>query len=53
MPAGIYRSVDDSYYAEIEHLKPGVHTLQLVATNGGSFNQNVVYTLNVVPRFRR
>lgn len=52
VPAGIYRSVDDTYYAEIEHLKPGVHTLQMVATNGGTFNQNVVYTLNVVPRFR-
>lgn len=53
VPAGIYRTVDDTYYAEIENLKPGVHTLQMVATNGGAFNQNVVYTLNVVPRFRR
>jgi hypothetical protein len=53
VPAGVYRSVDDSYYAEVDDLKPGVHTLQLVATNGSSFNQNVVYTLNVLPRLRR
>lgn len=53
VPAGIYRTVDDSYYAEVGDLKPGVHTLQLVATNGSSFNQNVVYTLNVMPRLPR
>jgi hypothetical protein len=44
--------VDDTYYAEIEHLRPGVHTLQMVATNGSTFNQNLVYMLNVVPRLR-
>lgn len=52
VPAGIYRTVDDTYYAEIDKLRPGVHTLQIVATNGANFNQNVVYTLNVVPRLR-
>jgi len=52
VPSGIYRTVDDTYYAEIDNLRPGVHTLQMVATNGTTFNQNVVYTLNVVPRFR-
>jgi hypothetical protein len=52
VPAGIYRTVDDTYYAEIHNLRPGVHTLQMVATNGTTFNQNVVYTLNVVPRLR-
>jgi hypothetical protein len=52
VPAGIYRTVDDTYYAEIDNLRPGVHTLQMVATNGTTFNQNVVYTLNVVPRLR-
>jgi hypothetical protein len=50
VPAGIYTAVDDTYYAEVEGLAPGTHTLQLLATNGGSFNQNVVYTLTVVPR---
>jgi len=50
VPAGIYSAVDDTYYAEIDNLAPGTHTLQLLATNGGSFNQNVVYTLTVVPR---
>lgn len=52
VPAGIYRTVDDSFYAEVDDLKPGRHTLQLVATNGSSFNQNIVYTLNVLPRLR-
>lgn len=52
VPAGIYRTVDDTYYAEIDYLRPGVHTLQMVATNGTTFNQNLVYTLNVVPRLR-
>ncbi len=52
VPAGIYRTVDDTYYAEIDNLRPGVHTLHMVATNGTSFNQNVVYTLNVMPRLR-
>jgi hypothetical protein len=52
VPAGIYRTVDDTYYAEIDNLRPGVHTLQMVATNGTTFNQNLVYTLNVVPRLR-
>jgi hypothetical protein len=52
VPAGVYRTVDDTYYAEIANLRPGVHTLQMVATNGSTFNQNVVYTLNVVPRPR-
>lgn len=52
VPAGIYRTVDDTYYAEIDKLRPGVHTLQMVATNGTTFNQNLVYTLNVVPRLR-
>lgn len=52
VPAGVYRTVDDTYYAEIEHLRPGVHTLQLAATNGTTFNQNLVYTLTVVPRVR-
>jgi hypothetical protein len=52
VPAGIYRTVDDTYYAEIDNLRPGVHTLQMVASNGTTFNQNVVYTLNVVPRLR-
>jgi hypothetical protein len=52
VPAGIYRTVDDTYYAEIDSLRPGVYTLQMVASNGTTFNQNVVYTLNVVPRLR-
>ena len=52
VPAGIYRTVDDTYYAEIDSLRPGVHTLQMVATNGTTFNQNLVYTLTVVPRLR-
>lgn len=50
VPAGVYRAVDDTYYAEIEGLAPGTYTLQLLATNGGTFNQNVTYTLNVVAR---
>lgn len=51
VPAGVYpRAVDDGYYAEIEHLSVGTHTLQIVASNGSGFNQNVVYTLTVVPR---
>ena len=52
VPAGIYRTVDDTYYAEIDNLPPGVHTLQMAATNGTTFNQNVVYTLNVVPQLQ-
>jgi hypothetical protein len=52
VPAGIYRTVDDTYYAEIDKLRPGVHTLQMIATNGTTFNQSVVYTINVVPRLR-
>ncbi|MED5620116.1 hypothetical protein [Ideonella sp. BN130291] len=52
VPAGIYRTVDDTYYAEIDKLRPGVHTLQMTATNGTTFNQNVVYTLTVVPKLR-
>ena len=52
VPAGVYRSVDDTYYAEIDKLPPGVHMLHVVATNGTTFNQNLVYTLNVVPRLR-
>ena len=52
VPAGIYRTVDDTYYAQIDNLRPGMHTLQMVATNGTTFNQNVVYTLNVLPRLR-
>jgi hypothetical protein len=53
VPAGLYRTVDDTYYAEIDTLPPGVHTLELLATNDANFNQNLVYTLNVVPRPRR
>jgi hypothetical protein len=52
VPAGVYRTVDDTYYAEIDNLRPGVHTLHMVATNGTTFNQNVVYTLTVMPRLR-
>jgi hypothetical protein len=52
VPAGVYRTVDDTYYAEVDRLRPGVHTLQLVATNGTTYNHNLVYTLNVVPRLR-
>jgi hypothetical protein len=29
-----------------------VHTLELIATNDTTFNQNLVYTLNVLPRPR-
>jgi hypothetical protein len=51
VPAAVYpRSVEDGYYAEIEHLSVGTHTLQIVASNGTWFNLNVVYTLTVVPR---
>jgi hypothetical protein len=50
VPAGVFRSVDDGYFAEIENLPAGTHTLQMLATNGGGFNQNVVFTLTVVPR---
>ncbi len=50
VPAGIYTAVDDTYYAEIDDLAAGTHTLELLATNGGSYNQKVVYTLTVVPR---
>jgi hypothetical protein len=52
VPAGLYRTVDDTYYAEIDNLPPGAHTLELIATNDTNFNQNLVYTLNVVPRPR-
>lgn len=52
VPAGVYRTVDDTYYAEIDNLQPGMHTLQMVATNGSTYNQNVVYTINVVPRLQ-
>jgi hypothetical protein len=50
VPAGIYRAVDDSYYAEIDNLAAGIYRLELLATNGGTFNQKVVYTLTVVAR---
>lgn len=50
VPAGIYRAVDDTYYAEVDDLAPGTYQLQLLATNGGTFNQNVTYQLTVVPR---
>jgi hypothetical protein len=53
VPAGIYRTVDDSYYAEIDDLRPGVHTLQMVTSNTSGFNMNLVYTINVMPRLRR
>ncbi len=50
IPAGLYRTLDDGYVAEIEHLKVGTHTLSAGASNGGSFTTNVVYTITVVPR---
>ena len=53
VPAGIYRTVDDSYYAEIDDLRPGVHTLQMVSSNSSGFNMNLVYTIKVMPRLRR
>jgi hypothetical protein len=52
VPAGVYLTVDDSYYAEIDDLRPGTYTLQMQATNGGTFNRNVVYSLTVLPRLR-
>ena len=53
VPAGLYsRSVDEGYYGEIENLRVGTHTLQLVASGPG-FDLNVTYTLTVVPRDRR
>lgn len=54
VPAGVFaRAVDDGYYAEIEELSVGEHTLQFTASAPGGFNLNVVYQLNIVPRDRR
>lgn len=51
VPAGVYpRGVDDGWYAEIEHLAPGVHTLQINAAGAGGFAISTVYTLTIVPR---
>lgn len=51
VPAAVYpRGVDDGYYAEIEPLSVGTHTLQIAASNDSGFNVNVVYMLTVVPR---
>ncbi len=50
VPAGVYRTLDDGYVVEIEHLRPGTHTLSAGASNGSTFSTNVVYTITVVPR---
>jgi hypothetical protein len=48
--AGIYSpSVDDGYYARIERLNPGLHTLHIQAATTSGFSLNVTYHLNVVP----
>jgi hypothetical protein len=52
VPAAIYpRSVDDGYYAEVDDLSVGPHTLQITAAGPG-FDLNVVYQLDVVRRDR-
>jgi hypothetical protein len=54
LPDAVYpRAVDDGYYAQIEALSVGEHTLQITASNGTGFDLNVTYRLNVVARDRR
>lgn len=49
-PAGVYpRSVDDGWYAEVEDLSVGPHTLQISASAPG-FDLNIVYQLTVKAR---
>jgi hypothetical protein len=51
VPAGVFpRAVDDGYYAEIENLSVGEHSVQFTASAPGGFDLNVVYRLIVVPR---
>jgi hypothetical protein len=42
--------VDDGYYAEIQNLSVGEHSVQFTASAPGGFDLNVVYRLIVVPR---
>lgn len=51
VPAGIYSpSVDDGFYAKIDRLKPGTHTLHFHSeSNTLGFIEDITYTLNVVP----
>jgi hypothetical protein len=54
VPAGVYpRAVDDGYYALIDDLAVGEHTLQIAAAGANEFNLNVVYRLTVVRRDHR
>ncbi len=49
-PAGIYSpAVDDGFYAEVDPLKVGNHTLHFQAQSQGTTLQDVTYTLTVVP----
>jgi hypothetical protein len=49
-PGGIFSpAIDDGYYAQIESLKPGVHTLHVHAENpSAQFLLDVTYNLTVV-----
>jgi hypothetical protein len=49
-PAGVYGpSVDDGYYARLEHLSPGRHVLQFTAKNASAnFDLNITYVLDVI-----
>ena len=51
VPAGIYSpSVDDGFYAKVDRLKAGTHTLHFHSENTSQdFVEDVTYTLNVVP----
>lgn len=49
IPSAVYaRSVDDGYYASVDFLKPGVHTLVFQAANDAGFSVNVTYEITVV-----
>jgi len=53
VPAAVFtRSIDDGYYAEIEDLSAGTHTLHITAS-GPKLDLNVVYQLDVAPRGNR
>jgi hypothetical protein len=51
VPSGVYSpAVDDGYYATIEPLKPGDHTIYFHAeTTADQTNENITYHLTVVP----
>lgn len=48
VPAGVYSpAVDEGYYAAVEPLRKGKHTI-IIRSEGG-FTQDITYNLNIVP----